>query len=164
LLSQSFPEATRRTLDPESLNYWVQKAIDLDTKKASYHNNLAGIFQAKGDFVKAVEQYDQSIDLDQNSASVHNDLGNALLAQGKLDEAIDEYHKSMLLEPENAYVHNNLGTALLRKGKRSDAIVECKRETENAPPKPLKRQIVLDWTFDPGTSSPTFGVMFRTPK
>ena len=107
-----------------------KKAIELDPKPASAHNNLGAALATKGRPDEAIACYKKAIELDPKYAAAHSNLGDQLRGKGQLDEAIASYRKAIELDPKLASAHNGLGVALAAKGQPEEAIACYKKAIE----------------------------------
>jgi len=78
-------------------------------------------YMTKGDFDRAIQDYDQAIWLDPNNALAFNNRGFAYGSKGDFDRAIRDYDEAIRLSP-NAAVFNNRGVAYATKGDYDRAI------------------------------------------
>src|ERR1700745_3672698 len=71
------------------------------------YNNRGNAHMAKGEYDRAVEDYDQSIKLDPNYARAFNNRGVAYQKKGEYDRAIEDFDASIKLDPDNvsAFAH-----------------------------------------------------------
>ena len=76
----------------------------------------------KGEFLKAIECYDEAIRLKPDDAAAYNNKGVALSALGRKEEAIECYDEAIRLKPDNAAAYNNKGNALSALGRKEEAI------------------------------------------
>ena len=67
------------------------KAITLDQKNAEAYVGRGGVYRAKGDIDRAIEDYDKAISLDSKFAPAYAGRGDAYQAKGDLDRAIADY-------------------------------------------------------------------------
>jgi tetratricopeptide (TPR) repeat protein len=97
------------------------------TNKANVLNNIAIVYQAKGQLVEARQSYRHSLDLSPNNANVYLNLGSLDLLENKLDDAIKNLHKSIQLDSNNPIAYNNLGNTLQRLYQLPEAITAYKK-------------------------------------
>ncbi len=110
-------------LDDAIVEY--KKAIEIDPKDATPHNNLGIALRSQGKLDDAIVEYKKAIELDPKFAKPHNNLGDAFNMQYRLDEGIAEYKKANELDPNNSRVRSNLQSAWEA---QSIAPVEAKRD------------------------------------
>src|SRR5215471_19185886 len=65
------------------------------------YNNRGNAYMAKGEYDRAVQDYDQSIKLDPNYARAFNNRGVAYQKKGEYDRAINDFDQSIKLNSEN---------------------------------------------------------------
>ena len=80
----------------------------------------------RGDWTKAIGQFQEALKTQPGHASAHINLGNALFQEGRLDEAIGQFQEALKINPE-AETLFNLGNALLRKERLDEAIEQFQK-------------------------------------
>jgi tetratricopeptide (TPR) repeat protein len=98
----------------------VKKSPD----SAIAHNNLGLEYKAKGQWDRAISEYQTALQLNPDYVEAHSNLGTAYEHQGLLDRAISEYRTALELNPAWAQVHHNLGLAYAHQGRWDAAIPE----------------------------------------
>jgi tetratricopeptide (TPR) repeat protein len=111
----------------------LNKAIRLDGHIATFHVNLAGVFDNQGDHDKAIAEYRRAIKDDPQNAPAHNNLGVALRDSGRSGEAVAEHREAIRLDPGHSRFHNNLCAALHDAGERDEALAECRKAVKLDP-------------------------------
>jgi serine/threonine-protein kinase len=100
-----------------------QKAIALDPKYATPHNNLGAVLcDVKKDYDAAIACFRKAIALDHKYAQALSSLGNALKAKGQVDAALACYRKAIEIDPKYTKAHLGLGQLLAGKGQVDEAI------------------------------------------
>lgn len=99
-------------------------AVQVTSRNALMHNNLANLYMSAGDIDKAIEQSRLSIAADPQWSESYASLANELIAQGKLDEAAEAGRSALARGSGSAYAHFTMGEILARKGEYAGAIVE----------------------------------------
>ena len=64
------------------------------------HNNRGNAYTAKGDYDRAIQDFDQSIKLNPTYAKPFNNRGVAYLRKGEYDLAIKAFDEAIKLNPE----------------------------------------------------------------
>jgi tetratricopeptide (TPR) repeat protein len=127
---------------PASVSYWDEaiacfhKAIDINSKDALAHNNLAAVLaqgRLKQGEKEAMPWCLKAIELNPRFAEAHVTLGILLGLQGKPDEAIASYRKAIDINPNEANAHFNLGVALNGQHKPDEAIVHMRKAVDINP-------------------------------
>lgn len=78
-------------------------------------------FYNKGEYTKAIENYEQILQSGQHSAALYFNLGNCHYKLNSIGPSIYYYEKALLLSPNDSEIRNNLGYA---QNMRLDAIEE----------------------------------------
>ena len=86
------------------------EAIDLNPDFAAAYTNRGNAYGAKGDFGRAIQDYNKSIELNPE-ALVYTNRGVAYGEMCELDKAIQDYDKAIELNPEYADAYMNRGNA-----------------------------------------------------
>jgi lipoprotein NlpI len=76
----------------------------------------------KGDYDRAIKDYDQAIQLDPKFAGAYSNRGSAYANKGDYDRAIKDYDQSIQLDPKLAGAYSNRGNAYMRKGDYDRAV------------------------------------------
>lgn len=79
-------------------------------------NNRGLVFLSKGEFDKAIEQFQEALDRNPSFASALINLGIARMQKGETDQAIAIFQEVLKSEPENAEVENLIGNVYMKKG------------------------------------------------
>ncbi len=97
------------------------------------HNNLGFLFLRRGEFDRAISQFQEALNIRSRNTETHYSLGAALiqsnlanaLARKQLwDEAIDHLQEAVRLRPDYADAYFNLGSVLFQQGRIDQAIVQ----------------------------------------
>jgi tetratricopeptide (TPR) repeat protein len=83
--------------------------------QAIAHNNRGNAYIAKGEFDRAIEDFDQSIRLDRNYVKPLNNRGVAYIRKGEPDLAIETLDKAIRLNPNYGNAYANRAAAYLKK-------------------------------------------------
>jgi tetratricopeptide (TPR) repeat protein len=71
------------------------------------HNNRGNAYAARGDFNRAILDYDQSIKLNSNYARAYNNRGVAYQKKGEYSRAINDFDEAIRLNPNNSNAFAN---------------------------------------------------------
>ncbi|MCC6679381.1 MAG: tetratricopeptide repeat protein [Phycisphaeraceae bacterium] len=85
-------------------------------------NNLAAIWQERGDPRKARQLFERALQIDPNFAMARNNLGSLLADVGQYDQAIEQYRIALQNQPTLALAESNWGAALAKLGRIDEAI------------------------------------------
>jgi len=80
------------------------------------YNNRGNAYAAKGEYDRAVQDYDQSIKLNPNYARAFNNRGVAYQKKGDYDRAINDFDDAIKLDPNYASAFANRAQTYLNKG------------------------------------------------
>jgi serine/threonine protein kinase/tetratricopeptide (TPR) repeat protein len=86
-----------------------QKAAELNTNLASAHSCLGQVFNAKGDYQKAAEQYRRALELEPGSDDAYAGLAEAYERLGRLGEAEQLFKQAAASRPGYWATYNWLG-------------------------------------------------------
>ncbi len=88
---------------------------EADTFKAPY-TELGIIATERGDYKKALDNFNKALEIDPSYAAAHYNMGNAMAAQGAFKEAIKAYKKAIEADGEMLMAYDNLGKSYLQIG------------------------------------------------
>ncbi len=103
------------------------------TNLSIVYNNRGRAWAAKGEYDKAIADYNQAIELAPKDTNAYDDRGIAWAAKGEYDKAIADYNQAIELNPEFASPYNNRGNAWGDKGEYDKAIADYSRAIELNP-------------------------------
>ena len=115
-------------------------AVTSDNQVA--HNNLAVLFERRGELDNAISHYRQTINIQSSSgqarhsmglARAHTSLAAAFLGKGQIDDAIAQAEAALKLQPRLADAYTALGDAFLQKQAMGEAIIHYEKTLELAP-------------------------------
>jgi tetratricopeptide (TPR) repeat protein len=92
-----------------------------DKALAPLFNNRGYDYKAKGDYDRAIADYNEAIRLDSKNASAFNNRGTCYYAKGDHDRAISDYSEAIRLDPGDTVAFANRGLAYEWKGDREHA-------------------------------------------
>ena len=72
-------------------------------------NNRGNAYQNKGDYARAIADYNEAIKLSFDSAMIYNNRGRAYQQRGDYERAIQDYERAIRLDPTSALAFNNRG-------------------------------------------------------
>jgi len=89
---------------------------------AAYYTAQGRAALVKGDYDKAIQDYNQAISRDPTSAAAFDGRGAAYLDKGDYDSAIQDFNEAIRLNPKSAVTFNGRGAAYFAKGDYNRAI------------------------------------------
>ncbi len=99
----------------------------------STYGNRASLWKAKGEYEKAIADYDEVIRLNPNIARSYFDRGYARSKIAKREEAIRDYSKAIEIDPKHATAFNNRGDLYRKLGKPDLALTDFNKAIEIDP-------------------------------
>jgi tetratricopeptide (TPR) repeat protein len=81
-------------------------------------------WDGKGDYDRAIADYNQALRIDPQNAWAYNNRGIAWRNKGDYDRAIADYNQALRIDPQNAWAYNNRGIARRNKGDYDRAIAD----------------------------------------
>ena len=78
----------------------------------------------KGDFERAIIEFDKALQLNPNDAKAYNSRGLALFHTDDINRAITDYNKALQLDPDFAEAYMNRGNAYSQQGDLERAITD----------------------------------------
>jgi len=81
----------------------------------------------KGQYDRAIEDFNKAIALDPNYAKAYTNRGIAYADKGQHDRAIEDYNKAIALDPNYAEAYTNRGVAYYLKGNMGRAISDFQK-------------------------------------
>ena len=106
---------------------FIKRAIAIDPKVASYHNNLGNAEQARGALEAAERAYRAALARKPDYAEAQYNLGLTLHALGRLQEASDSLNRAAALRPGHAQTHFALGNLAQQRGEAESALAAYER-------------------------------------
>ena len=102
-----------------------------DKAFAYYNRGLA--YYYKGDFDRAIEDFNKALELDPNYIGAHYNRGLAYYYKGDFDRAIEDFNKALELDPNYIGTYYNRGLAYYYKGDFDRAIEDFNKALELDP-------------------------------
>ncbi len=88
-----------------------------DTNLRGALNNRGIAFKNKGDYERAIRDFDQAIGLNPNDTKALNNRGAAHMNRGDYERAIPDFDKAIWLDPDYDIAFKNRGVAYMNMGK-----------------------------------------------
>ena len=124
-------------------NYIIDKGV---SGMPVAHYNLGLAFASKGEFDRAIEQYQAALRLRWDFIDAYYDLGLAFASKGEFDRAIEQYQAALRLKPQFVEAYNNLGLAFASKGK-FDRAIEQYQTALSLQPNLAEAHFNLGWSY-----------------
>jgi len=105
--------------------------IKLDNALAYYRRGIA--YSDKGDYDRAIIEYNRAIEIDPDDAEAYNARGAAYYNKGDIDRAIADYERAIEIDPDFAIAYCNRGRAYYKNGDYDPAIADYDRAIEIDP-------------------------------
>ena len=100
----------------------AKKAVELRPESALAHEKYGRILEWKGDWERALKEYQQTIKLEPNDFSSWLALAHFQDKMGKTNEAIENYEQTLKLAPQNPFALYFVGKAYEKVGRIAQAI------------------------------------------
>jgi lipoprotein NlpI len=100
-------------------------------------NNRGNAYQSKGEYQRAIPDYDESLRIDPESALAFNNRGSVFQQMGNYDRAIQDYDRAIHLDGSFALAYNNRGRTYQLKEDYAQAIKDYGEAIEIDPDYPL---------------------------
>ena len=97
------------------------------------HYNRGVVYAGKGDFKRAIEDFDAAIDIKPTLADAYTNRGSAHNSLGNYREAIGDFDSAIKINPGDAEAYNNRGAAYGKLGKFTFATVDFDKAIELNP-------------------------------
>ena len=101
---------------------YTQSALNLASNDALLHTKLAGLYQQKGDWEKALREYKSALSSNPNDAFVYISIGNILQQHSDYNGALNAYNQAMRLSEDYKYNYLNIATVKRLQGKYDEAV------------------------------------------
>ncbi len=105
-----------------------------DKAKAIVHIVKGDSYQDKGQWDKAIAEYNKAIELDPKFSMAYSNRGIAYRRKGQLDQAISDFNKAIEINPRDAKAYYNRGLTYAKgKGQFDQAISDLTKAIELDP-------------------------------
>ena len=102
----------------------IHEAIQLDPKDAQAYVGRGAAYRGKGDYDRAIADYDEAIRLDPKDARAYRGRGAVCFWKGDYDRAIVDYDEAIRLDPKDARAFHFRGNAYFAKKNYDRAIAD----------------------------------------
>jgi len=111
-----------------------------------YNRGLA--FRGKGDYDRAIQNYDKAIGINSEAADAYNSRGDAYYGKGDYGQAIRDYDEAIRINPEDANAYNNRCWTYGLMHRPDEALRDCNQSLrlrpDNAPT--LDSRALIYWS------------------
>jgi predicted O-linked N-acetylglucosamine transferase (SPINDLY family) len=105
----------------------LRQAIELEPNVASWHCDLAVLYQTAGRLDEAAGEYRRAVECDSGLRQAWYNLGCLLNEQDREAEALECFQQAVRLAPDHAAAHHNLAQSLFNLGNTDEAIAHYRR-------------------------------------
>ena len=109
----------------DEITLW-NDVVEKSPNNARAYNNRGNIYAKKGDYVRALIDFDQAVRIDPRFGDAYNNRGNVHLFQRQYKKALVDFTRALKVNPSSlpnlAIVYYNRGTAYLHGGDYEKAI------------------------------------------
>jgi tetratricopeptide (TPR) repeat protein len=102
----------------------IRAGKDTPAKLASAFNNRGVAYRYKGEYERALEDYNEAIRLNPNDASHYNNRGIVYRMKGEYDRAISDYDEAIWLKSDYPAAFYNRAIAYTEKGEYDNALAD----------------------------------------
>lgn len=110
----------------------IRQALQL-AQQPQFYANLGEVYRADGQFIPALQQFDQALHLQPDLVSAHNNRAMCLSALGRVDEAMAAYQRALEINPGHANAWHNLGCLELERRQPQAALAHFREAVRLAP-------------------------------
>jgi tetratricopeptide (TPR) repeat protein len=121
-------------------NNWIDKAkedcgraLALNPGVSEGHSCLGNVYNGRGEYPKAVEEFKRAVDLDKNSDMAFRGLAEAYEKLGDVHSAEATYQRAIAIRPQYWAGYDRLGVFYFHQSRYADAIQAFQRVTALAP-------------------------------
>jgi len=136
----------RRVGEMEKALALLDRAVDLDPKRATFRLDRGVVRQAMGRSVEAAADYEEAAKLDAALADARFNLGVLAEERGHYVSALEQYRAALKADPALVVAHNNIGALYLKVGQPAKA-VECFRRCRDLDGSFLPARLNLAWGY-----------------
>jgi tetratricopeptide (TPR) repeat protein len=102
-------------------------------KKTAIHIFKGKVHSDKGQFDRAIEDYNKVLEINPRDAVAYVNRGVAYYDKGQYDQAISDYNKAIEINPRDVYAYGNRGNVYYNKGQYDKAIADYNKVIEINP-------------------------------
>lgn len=97
------------------------------------YTNRGGTYSDKGEFDRAIADFDQAIKLSPNLVGAYYNRGKTYHRKGNYHRAIADYTQAVSLNPKFVEAYSNRGNAYEKSGQRDKAVADFRKALELRP-------------------------------
>jgi tetratricopeptide (TPR) repeat protein len=114
----------------------ITKGLDDNIDLATAFKNRGNAYDDKGQFDRAIEDYDQAVTINPRDADAFNSRGTTHSAMGRYDLAILDYDEAIRLNPSSTVALNNRCFARALSSRVEQALADCNESLRIKPKNP----------------------------
>jgi tetratricopeptide (TPR) repeat protein len=111
----------------------LKELIEKYPNEKDAHFELGFVYQARGLFVEAIEEYEKALELTPNDGYIVNALGYLYSDMGEYEKAVECFKKYAILNPDDANPVDSMAEQYFRMGRLDEAIANYKKTLEIKP-------------------------------
>ncbi|KPK97248.1 MAG: hypothetical protein AMJ95_10125 [Omnitrophica WOR_2 bacterium SM23_72] len=132
VLVYSFLTYQRNKVWKDELTLW-KDVVNKSGQKSRPYIQRGNAYFAKGDFERAISDYNKLLEIDSNPFDAYSNRGLAYQNKGDFDRAIFEYNKALEISQGDAAIYTNRGNVYLSKRDLNRAIFDYNKALEINP-------------------------------
>ena len=143
LLARTAAESGRNELATET----YEQLADSQPQSPEIAVEAGLAWQAKGNLLRAIAEFDRALKLAPGNSLVYAYLGKALDDAGRKSDALRIYRQGLVLDPTNPWLGNNLAFLLAETGKDLDEALKLAHQAVQLAPGNSSFSDTLGWVY-----------------
>ncbi len=108
--------------NPQKSAEYFKKAIQNNTKKGLYYNNLGYAYEIQKDYINAEKLYNKTIEIDSLETLAYVNRGWLYINKESYSKAAEDFKKAIKLNPTDASNYNSFGWAMYNLKRYNEAL------------------------------------------
>ncbi len=104
--------------------YFYLYLSDDNSATAGIYNNRGKAYTDKGDFDRAIADFNQALGINPNYVEAYSNRGGAYQKKGDFDQAMADYNQALMISSNSAEAYYNRGSAYYEKGNLDQAMAD----------------------------------------